>query len=361
MIAHLDMDAFFAAIEERDNPRWKGMPIVVGSDPQEGRGRGVVSTANYAARKYGIRSALPISTAWRQAQEALARGGPETIFLPVNGRRYGDVSHRIMEIVGAHAAAVEQASVDEAYLDLSHLKDWRAAEAACRRLKREILRAERLTCSIGLAANKLVAKIASDFQKPDGLTVVRPREAIRFLAPLDVRRMPGIGPKAEQALKRGGHNTIGDLQQLTEADLWGMFGEWGLELYEMVRGHGESVLSGEWTPKSVGEQETFDEDTLDSRFIGGRLAAMCASVAAQVRREGFTGFRRVVLTVRFADFRTVTRSHMLPMPERAASALKTEALRLLLPFFDRRENPRRSALRLVGVRVEELEEKPRRA
>ncbi|MCC6934071.1 MAG: DNA polymerase IV [Candidatus Yanofskybacteria bacterium] len=361
MIAHLDMDAFFAAIEERDNPRWHGMPIVVGSDPREGRGRGVVSTANYPARKYGIRSALPIRTAWRLAREAAARGEPETLFLPVNGRRYGEISERIMGIIGKHAETVEQASVDESYFDLSHLKSWRSAEAVCRAVKRDILLGEGLTCSIGLGANKLIAKIASDFRKPDGFTVVRPRAAMRFLAPLDVRRMPGIGPKAELVLKQEGLATIGDLQRLTEADLWRMFGEWGLELYEQVRGRGAEALSVEWTPRSVGEQETFDVDTLDSRFVGERLAVMCSSVIARMRREGFIAYRRVVLTVRFSDFRTVTRSHMLPTAARAVNTLKTEALRLLLPFFDRRENVRRLPLRLVGIRVEELREKPQRS
>lgn len=344
MICHIDMDAFFAAIEERDNPRWAGMPIVVGSDPAIGRG--VVSTANYAARKFGVHSAMPIRQAVRLA--------PQAIFLPVNGRRYGQVSRRIMDIVARHAPRVEQASVDEAYLDLSHHRSWRAATAACRRLKKEIRRDQGLTCSIGLGASKLIAKVASDFKKPDGLTVVTPRGALDFLAPLDVRRIPGIGPKAEALLKGRGLATVAQLQRLTEADLYQLMGEWGLDLYEKVRGRGSDELVTQWTAKSIGEQETFDADTLDSGFVTARLSGMCASVLRQFRRDGFHTFRRAVLTVRFADFTTLTRSHALAVRTDSLAILKTEMLKLLLPFFDRRENPSRKKIRLVGIRVEDL-------
>lgn len=358
MIAHLDMDAFFAAVEERDNPRWRGMPIAVGADPEEGHGRGVVSTANYAARKYGIRSALPISRAWRFAQEAVARGEPPTVFLPVNGRRYGDVSRAVMGIVARHASAVEQAGVDEAYLDLTHHRSWARAEAACRRIKREIQRAERLTCSIGLASNKLVAKVASDFRKPDGLTVVRPSATEAFLAPMSIRSIPGIGPKTEALLKRRGLETVGDVQALTEADLWQLMGEWGLDLYEKVRGRGAETLVTEWTAKSMGQEETFDRDTLDSGVIGDAVAGMCGRIVAGLAADGFASFRRVVLKVRLADFSTATRSRTLPEPSASVMVLRTEAMRMLLPFLDRRENPKRQPLRLVGVRVEELAQTP---
>lgn len=345
IIGHLDMDAFFAAIEERDNPRWAGMPIVVGSDPAIGRG--VVSTANYEARKFGVHSAMPISQAVRLA--------PQAIFLPVNGRRYGQISQRIMEIVSRHTPTIEQASVDEAYIDLSRCGSWAKAKMVCRRIKQEILKKEGLTCSIGLAANKLVAKIASDFKKPDGLTVVAPRKATQFLAPLGIRKIPGIGPKAEGVLKRMGLDTVGQVQALTEADLYRILGEWGLDLYETVRGKGSDELMTKWTAKSIGEQETFDTDTLNSAFIIERLSDMCQSIARQFKRDGFKLFRRVVLTIRWADFKTCTRSHTLQQPAQTPTALKTEMLRLVLPFFDRRENPKKQLIRLAGIRIEELE------
>ncbi len=355
MIAHMDMDAFFAAIEERDNPRWAGMPIVVGAEPENGRGRGVVSTANYRAREYGIRSALPISTAWRCSQDAVRAGKPGAIFLPVNGRRYGQVSDRIMAILSRYARVVEQASVDEAYLDLSSHRSWRAAHTVCRRIKKEIAQAERLTCSFGLGPNKLVAKIASDFRKPDGLTMVTPRAVSAFLAPLDIRKIPGIGPKSEILLKRGGLHTVRDIQQMTEADLYHLMGEWGLDVYEKVRGRGSDELVTEWTAKSIGEQETFDEDTLDSGPIAECVGGMCASILRQFSRDGFSSFRRAVLTVRFEDFKTITRSHTLTKPTASSEYLRTEMLRMLLPFFDRRENPAKKRIRLVGVRIEQLE------
>ena len=345
MIAHMDMDAFFAAIEERDNPRWAGQPIVVGSEPAIGRG--VVSTANYKAREYGIRSAMPIRTAYRLA--------PDAIFLPVNGRVYGQTSQAIMDIIAKHVPLVEQASIDEAYFDLSQYRTWSAAEIACRRVKKEIFKAQRLTCSIGLGANKLIAKIASDFNKPDGLTVVRPAQMPAFLAPLDIRKIPGIGPKSEQVLKRRGLDTVGDIQRMTEADLYQLFGEWGLDLYDMVRGKGSDELIFEWTAKSIGEQETFDADTLESDHIVQALERMCASVIRQFKKDRFTSYRCIVLTVRFADFKTAQKSHTLEKPAATVSALKTEMMKLLLPFFDRRQNPQKKLIRLVGVRIEKLQ------
>jgi DNA polymerase IV (DinB-like DNA polymerase) len=354
IIGHLDMDAFFAAVEERDNPRWAGMPIVVGADPNDGRGRGVVSTANYKAREYGIRSALPITTAWRLSEAARAAGKPAAVFLPVSGRRYGEVSRVVMEIVSRYATVVEQASVDEAYFDLSHHRTWANARAVCARIKRDITKAERLTCSIGLGPNKLVAKVASDFKKPDGLTVVTAHRAAAFLAPLNIRKLPGVGPKTEELLKRRGISTVAAIQVLTEADLWQLLGEWGLDLYEKARGIGSEELVTEWTAKSIGQEETFDQDTLDASRIGECVAGMCQEIVRTLKHDGFASFRRVVLKVRFADFTTVTRSRTLVKSAISADVLRTEGLRMLLPFLDRRENPKHQSLRLVGIRVEEL-------
>ncbi len=183
IIGHLDMDAFFAAIEERDHPELKGRPVVVGADPAGGQGRGVVSTANYPARVYGIHSAMPISTAWKLAEAARRRGRPATVFVRGSHRKYGEVSARIMAILHHYAPVVEEASIDEAYFDLSFTGSFEAAAALARQIKAAILGQERLTGSIGIGPNKMVAKIASDFQKPDGLTLVTAEEAEAFLAP----------------------------------------------------------------------------------------------------------------------------------------------------------------------------------
>ena len=214
IIAHLDMDAFFAAVEERRDPELRGRPVVIGADPKAGKGRGVVATASYAARRYGIRSATPISRAWRLAEAARRRGEPATVFLRGNHALYREVSARIMALVAERADAFEEASIDEAYLDLSSLADFHNAETHARTVKAVLLEREGLTCSVGIAPNKLVAKIASDFRKPDGLTVVPPDDVLAFLDPLPVRRLPGIGPKGEAFLHGKQVQTIADLRRV---------------------------------------------------------------------------------------------------------------------------------------------------
>jgi DNA polymerase IV (DinB-like DNA polymerase) len=355
IIAHLDMDAFFAAVEERDHPGLKGRPIVVGADPAGGRGRGVVSTANYAARKYGIHSALPISTAWRLAAKAQARGEPETAFLGVNYRRYREVSERIMALVRRRSPLVEEAGIDEVYFDLVAAGSFEKAAEICRELKQEIQEQEKLTASVGIGPNKLVAKIASDFRKPDGLTIVTPEEAEGFLEPLPVRKIPGIGPKTEKRLAKEGIRFVRDLKKFAAEELRLRFGKWGPELYGRLRGRHEAPLQEEYEPKSVGEQETFREDTGNLHLIFDHLLGMCGGVWKRMRSEGFRTFRTVVVTVRFADFDTHSRSHTLAAATGSLDRLRFTAMKLLMPFLDRRENPRRKLLRLIGVRLEKLE------
>jgi len=354
IIGHLDMDAFFAAIEERDHPELKGRPLVVGADPAGGKGRGVVATANYPARVYGIHSAMPISQAWKLAEAARRRGRPATAFVRGSHRKYGEVSVRIMAILHHYAPVVEEASIDEAYFDLSFTGAYDQAAALARQIKAAILAQERLTASIGIGANKMVAKIASDFKKPDGLTVVTPAEAEDFLARLAVRKIPGIGPKTEQSLARRGIRTVNDLKRLTPEELREKFGKWGPSLYERLRGRHDSPLVTEWEPKSVGEQETFAQDTRDLEFIFSRLWELCREVHRRFLAEGFQTFRTAVVKVRFADFETFTRSYTLPYPTASLRTLKFHAMKLLMPFLDRRDNPKKKLIRLIGVRVEKL-------
>lgn len=355
IIGHLDMDAFFAAIEERDRPRLKGRPIVVGSDPLAGRGRGVVSTANYAARKYGIRSALPISIAWKLSEAAKAKGLPEVVFIGGNMEHYGQVSGEIMATLRQYVPEVEQASVDEAYLDLSFTDSYKKAEELCEKIKREIKNTEHLTCSVGIGPNKLIAKIASDQKKPDGLTVVQEEQAEQFLESFPIRTIPGIGPKTEKQLRRLRVEIIKDLKRFSRAELQEMLGKHGGELYEKIRARDESPLVMVWQAKSVGEQETFDADSRDPIFLEKRLRNLAHEVYERFRADGFKTFGRIVLTVRFADFTTKNRSETLSEPTDNLDTLQFEALRLFLPFLDARENPRHLAFRLLGVRVEKLE------
>jgi DNA polymerase IV (DinB-like DNA polymerase) len=354
IIGHLDMDAFFAAIEERDHPELKGRPLVVGADPAGGQGRGVVSTANYPARVYGIHSAMPISKAWQLAEAARRRGQPATVFVRGSHRKYGEVSGRIMAILHHYAPVVEEASIDEAYFDLSFTGSYDRAASLARQIKAAILGQERLTASIGIGPNKMVAKIASDFQKPDGLTLVTPEEAEAFLAPMAVRKIPGIGPKTEQTLARLGVRTVKDLKRFTPEELQEKFGKWGPSLYERIRGRHDSPLVTEWEPKSVGEQETFVQDSRDLEFIFSRLWELSREVHRRFTAGGFQTYRTVVVTVRFADFETSTRSYTLPQPAGSPRTLTFHAMKLLMPFLDRRENPRQKLIRLIGVRVEKL-------
>ncbi len=354
IIGHLDMDAFFASIEERDNPRFAGRPIVVGADPKGGRGRGVVSTANYKAREYGIRSALPISTAWKNAEAARQAGKPAVVFVEGHYERYAEVSHRIMEILTTYVRHIEQASVDEAYFDISEAGSYEAAVDIAKKIKADIKAHEKLTASIGIGPNKLIAKIASDRQKPDGLTVVRAEDAEAFLESLSVRAIPGVGPKTEMAFKSLKIYKIKDAKKLSENDLATMMGKWGPELYRKLRGEDDAPLVEFWEAKSIGEQETFEHDVSDPKILQKALKALAAEVYDRFRASDFTSFRTVTLIVRFADFTTKTRATTLAKPASDLETLQFQSLRLSMPFFDARENPKRQAFRLIGVRLEKL-------
>lgn len=354
IIAHLDMDAFFASVEERDQPWLSGEPLVVGADPEGGEGRGVVSTANYAARKYGIRSAMPITEAWRRSEEAKKEGKPPVIFLTPAFGRYGDTSKRVMMIARKYCSDMEEAGVDEAYLDMSQYGTFARAEDACRKLKEEIKEKERITASVGLGPNKLVAKIASDEDKPDGLTVITPAYVETFLAKHPVRALPGVGPKTGMRLARKNVNTIVELLELSEKMLTEMFGKWGTVLYARARGEDDRELSKPEPAKSVGEQMTFARDTLDPNIIFPAVSDCVQGLMRRLKREGFSSFRTIVVIVRFSGFVTKTRSHTSVIPLRNISEVEQAALRMVTPFLDARENPRHKKLRLVGVRAEKL-------
>ncbi len=354
IIAHIDMDAFFASVEERNKPRLQGLPIAVGSDPEDGKGRGVVATANYKARAYGIRSALPISTAWRLSEEAKQQGKPGVVFITPNMHTYAETSKRIMQIVRTHAAIVEEASIDEAYFDLSNFGSFISAEKICAKIKKEIFEKERLTASIGIGPNKLIAKLASDFQKPNGLTVVLPGVAAKFMVRNPLNKIPGIGPKTATILRDRGVTTTTELLTLDRFDLELLLGKQGLELYEKARGIDDTPLVEAWTAKSIGEQETFMQDTLAGDAIIALLKKLSDQVYNRFKHEGFKTFKTVGITVRFEDFNTKTRAHTLASPSSDPTTLEFEAIKLLLPFLDIRENPNRKRIRLIGVKIEKL-------
>lgn len=354
IIAHIDMDAFFASVEERDHPWMRGMPIVVGADPEDGRGRGVVSTANYAARAYGIHSAMPIRTAWNLAQNAKITKGVTTFFVVPSMRRYADASARIVKILNQYADAVEVASVDEAYLDLSSCGTYTKAVTRAKQIKKMIFTQEGLTASVGIGPNRLIAKIASDRKKPDGLSVVMPEQVLAFLKPLPVRVIPGVGPKTEAILLRRGVSTISDAHKIKKETLIKILGSGGSALYKKIRGEDDTVLVAPSRTQSVGEQETLQEDTTHPDIILSRLQNIAERIVRQMKRTGVVSFRTVVLVVRFENFETRSRSHTYREPVYDFNVLIHEGIRLVLPFFDRRENPGRKHIRLVGLRVEKL-------
>ena len=340
-IFHLDMDHFYTAVEERERPEIKGEAVIVGSDPKGGKGRGVVSTSNYVARKFGVRSGMPISHAWRLC--------PEAVYLPPNFPLYITVSERIMEIVRKYADKFEQWGIDEAFLDVTcKVKDYVEAEKLAHQIKSEIREKEGLTASIGVGPNKLVAKVASDFQKPDGLTVVREEEVVVFLAPLPVRKLLWVGHKTEAKLKELGVNTIGDLAKYDASTLTSIFGVMGWQMHLMANGIDSGEVEERIGVKSVSHETTFEEDTADSAVILQALEALCIDVQKEAESQNLL-FKTVTLKIRFEHFETHTKSITLPFLTNRLYDLKKTARSLLSPYLlkDRK-------VRLIGVRVSSL-------
>jgi DNA polymerase IV (DinB-like DNA polymerase) len=341
IIFHVDMDQFFAAVEEREHPEIRGKPVVVGSDPKEGTGRGVVSTCNYEARKYGVKSGIPITRAWRLC--------PDAVYLPVNYPLYQKVSARIMKILRNYADKFEGWGLDEAFLDVTLLvKDFGEAEKLAQKIKKEIYKKERLTCSIGVGPNKLVAKIGSDFNKPDGLTVVRGEEVKKFLAPLRVNKLLWVGRKTERKLNSMGIKTVGDLANYDASILVEKFGVAGTQLYLSAQGIDNSEVQEQWTRKSISREVTFEKDTSDSEFIFETLDAIAEDLHRELTASNFT-FRTITLKIRYANFETHTRGKTLPFfTDRLRDVLKSAR-----DLVQTNLRPDRN-IRLIGVRLSNL-------
>ena len=332
------MDHFYTAVEERENPSIKGKPVIVGSDPKEGKGRGVVSTSNYDARASGVRSGMPISQAWRLC--------PKAVYLPPNFPLYIKVSAEIMAIARKYAGKFEQWGIDEAFLDVSdNVKDWVEAEALARQIKAEIKEKEHLTASIGVGSNKLIAKVASDFQKPDGLTIVKEEDAQKFLDPLPVRKLLWVGRKTEPKLKALGINTIGDLARYDPTVLSSMFGVMGVQMHLMAKGLDRSEVEERVGVKSVSHETTFEEDTADPNAILQALDVLCEDVAKETAEQKLL-FKTVTVKIRYQGFETHTKSKTLPRLTNRVEDLKKTAKELLLPYL---QSDRK--MRLIGVRV----------
>mgnify|MGYP005846340317 CR=1 FL=1 len=326
VIMHVDLDAFFAACEEMEHPELRGKPVVVGADPKGGRGRGVVSTANYAARRFGIRSGMPISQAWRAC--------PSAVFLPVNFELYERVSAEVMEILRSHAVRFESWGIDEAFIDVTgKVKDFDEAAELAKRIKAEIKAKLGLTCSIGIGPNKLVAKVASDVQKPDGLTVVRSGEERAFLAPMKVRKLLWVGRKTEERLREMGIETIGELAEADPAMLFEEFGKVGPALRLLAQGIDESpVQEQEAARKSIGSRSTFEKDVSDEKVIFAKLEELVGSVAERLAAEKLL-CKTVTVHIRYENFEDHSRSHSLEQPTDEAEEMRRLARELVAPFL----------------------------
>lgn len=301
-IIHLDMDAFYAAVEILDNPALRGRPVVVGGNCN----RGVVSAASYEARKFGVHSALPMLTARRLC--------PHGVFLPVRMARYQEVSRRIMDIFLQFTPLVEPLSLDEAFLDVTASQSLMgAAEDIARQIRALVRETIGLTVSAGVGASKLVAKIASDLNKPDGLTIVPVGQEEAFLAPLPIGRLWGVGRTTREALCLIGVKTIGDLSRMPPAILTAKFGKAGLMMHESARGIDLRPVEPGQEAKSIGHEETFAEDLRDKKRIEQELLALCLKVGKRARDKGLVG-RTVTIKVKYRDFVQVTRSLTLPGP-----------------------------------------------
>jgi DNA polymerase-4 len=336
-IMHIDMDAFYASVEQRDDPSLKGLPVVIG-----GGLRGVVSAASYEARTYGVRSAMPMFLARKLC--------PDGVFLRVRMARYSEVSREIMAVLQAFSPLVEKASVDEAYLDATGLhRVFGPVENTALELKKAVFKATGLTCSVGIAPVKFLAKIASDMNKPNGLTIVYPDDVPKLLAKLPVYSIPGVGKKTMPTLEKLGVRLAADVARYPR-DFWvRRFGKMGGVLYDRARGRDERDVTPFEPPKSESAENTFEEDTKDRELLITWLLRQSDRVGRSLRKQRLAG-RTVTLKVKYADFTTVTRAKTLPHRTDVTRVVFDTAVSLLEEL-----NPTQK-LRLIGVGVSHFDE-----
>ena len=343
-ILHVDMDAFYASVEQRERPQLKGKPVIVGADPKAGKGRGVVAACSYQAREYGVRSALPISRAWQLC--------PTAVYVRPNGPLYGEVSGRIMKILRHFTDLVEPVSIDEAFLDVTgSSRLFGDGKSIARAIKDRVLKEQELTCSIGVATNKFVAKIASEADKPDGLCIVPRGQEKNFLANFPIRRIWGVGPRSEERLKGWEVRTLADIA-LRKQSFWvGKLGQYGDHLWHLSQGIDDRPVQPSRALKSLSHEATFDTDCSDFEEIRKTLLSLSEKVARRCRKHGLAG-SCVRLKWRFEDFSTFTRQRKLGESTEDAQRIFAVVLDLSRDFL-----PLPRAVRLVGVGVSGFEER----
>ena len=344
----MDLDAFYASVEQRENPSLRGVSLIIGADPKRGKGRGVVVACSYEARKRGLHSGQPISMAYRLC--------PEGVYVRPNLELYGRVSVDVMEHLRKFADKLEQVSIDEAFLDATQKSQtFGGPIELAKRIKAELMEKEGLACSIGIAPNKSAAKIASDYQKPDGLTYIDPERVKDFLAPLPVSRISGIGKKTEASLNELGIKTIGELASYPPRTLYKEFGKTAVWLWAIANGEERVEVQENYEMKSIGGEHTFDTDTRDWAAVDLELHELIEYVHKRLM-EANMEFRTVGLKIRFTGFQTYTREKTLRFPTIEKQSITTTIQELTQEF---RTHPKK--VRLVGVRLSGLAERVRQS
>jgi len=341
-ILHVDMDAFYASVEQRDRPELRGKPLIVGSDPKGGKGRGIVATCSYEARKFGVHSAQPISQAWRMC--------PQGIYVEPDMPKYARASESVMRVFLDFSDLVEQVSIDEAFLDVTGSRRlFGDGVSIARSIKDRIRGEQRLSASVGVAPNKFVAKVASDLQKPDGLVVVEPGREAEFLAPLPVSRLWGVGEKTSALLKDIGLRCIGQIAALERRYLIDRFGKSGEHLWELAHGIDDRPVAPEEGYKSIGHETTFEKDTEDEHLLHDTLLWLAEKVAQRLRAN-HTRARTIAIKFREADFSTCTRRKTLSVAVDTSEKIFPQAWNMMRPLIRRGV-----AVRLIGVYGSNLE------
>ncbi|MFY9560377.1 MAG: DNA polymerase IV [Terriglobales bacterium] len=346
-IFHVDMDAFFVSVEELYDPSLKGKPVVVGGQRDE---RGVVSAASYAARKFGVHSAMPLRTA--------AKLCPQAVFVDGHPERYREYSGRVHEVLCRFSPQVEMASVDEAYLDMTGTERLHGLPLrSAHRLHEAMKAATQLNCSIGIGTSRLIAKVGSAKAKPNGVLWVLPTQEAKFLAPLEVRDIPGVGKVMEKKLHELGIERVGDLARLEEGDLEQRFGKWGLALAGKARGQDaggwfDNEVGEDIDPKSISHEHTYNEDTANPERLQSTLMRLSEMVGRRLREGGYFA-RTIQLKLRYQDFTTFTRAHSLEQPTQLDTEIYEVARRLFLTNWKKN-----AAVRLLGVQASNFESGP---
>lgn len=342
VIFHVDMDAFYVSVERRENPDLVAKPVIVGADPKGGKGRGVVMAASYEARQLGIRSGMPISTAWHKE--------PGAVFLRPNYDLYAAASESVIEVLRSFADILEHVSIDEAFLDVtSKVHGFEDAAPYAARVKAAVREREGLACTIGAGPNKSVAKMASDMAKPDGLKVVRPEEMTAFLDPLPVTKISGVGPKTAQVLEGVGVRTIGELARFPGAELKKLMGKNSIWLWAIARGIEELPVEERPDPKSISVERTFERDVSDWTRVEETIRDVARNVFLRARGQGAT-FRTIGIKMRFEGFQTHLRERTLDANVFDEKILADVAVDLAKEFAEGHHR-----VRLIGVRVTKLQ------